>query len=262
VRESAPGRASPAASERERLVLFDIDGTLLHSGGAGREAIRRTLEAVYGTAGPIEDIPFAGRTDLQNFYALLEAAGLSEEEIEAGLPRVLQMYPQHLQEVIGGYRVRVCPGVEELLERLAARPELEVALLTGNLKAAAWIKLRAAGLERFFQWGAFGSDARNRTDLPAVAVKRAYRRTGRLFVGKEIVVVGDTPADIKCGRALDVRSIAVATGPYSLEDLRAWDPDFAFQDFTDAEAVLEAILVHKPPPGFEPAEGSAPHISV
>ncbi len=234
--------AFPRAVQLKRLVLFDIDGTLLHSDGAGREAIRQALLAVYGTAGPIATFSFAGNTDYQNFAGLLKGAGLSQEEIEARLPEAMALYPQRLRRIIGDFRVRTCPGVVPLLERLTAHPELEVALLTGNLEEAAWIKLRAAGLDRFFTWGAFGSDARERTDLPPVAVERAYQRTGRRFAGKEIVIVGDTPADIACGQPLGVRTVAVATGPYSCEALRAWRPDFLFEDLTDADAVLEASL--------------------
>lgn len=230
------------ATSLQRLVLFDIDSTLLYSDGAGREAIRQTLLEVYGITGDITAFSFAGKTDYQNFAGLLREAGLSDEEIEAGLPRAFALYPRRLREIIGGFRVRPCPGAVPLLERLTARHDVEVALLTGNLEEGAWVKLRAAGLDRFFTWGAFGSDARERTDLPPVAVERALQRTGRRFVGKEVTIIGDTPADITCGRPLGVRTLAVATGPYSCQELRAWEPDFCFDDLTDTDAVLEAIL--------------------
>lgn len=242
LKAATDGQTLPRAARLQRLVLFDIDGTLLHSDGAGREAIRQALLAVYGTAGLIKTFSFAGNTDYQNFVGLLQGAGLSQEEIAARLPEAMALYPQRLREIIGGFRVRPYPGVVPLLERLTAHPELEVALLTGNLEEAAWIKLRAAGLDRFFTWGAFGSDARERTELPPVAVERARQRTGRRFAGKEIVIIGDTPADIACGRPLGVRTVAVATGPYSCEALRAWEPDFLFEDLQDADVVLEAIL--------------------
>ncbi|MGQ9457326.1 MAG: HAD family hydrolase [Anaerolineae bacterium] len=242
LKAATDGQTPPRAARLRRLVLFDIDGTLLHSDGAGREAIRQALLAVYGMEGPIKTFSFAGNTDYQNFVGLLQGAGLSQEEIAARLSEAMALYPQRLREIIGGFRVRVYPGVVPLLERLTAHPELEVALLTGNLEEAAWIKLRAAGLDRFFTWGAFGSDARERTELPPVAVERARQRTGRRFAGKEIVIIGDTPADITCGRPLGVRTVAVATGPYSCEALQAWGPDFLFEDLGDTDAVLEAIL--------------------
>lgn len=242
VEAAARAESRQSAAQLKRLVLFDIDATLLHSDGAGREAIRQALLAVYGTAGAIETFSFAGNTDYQNFIGLLEGAGLSPEEIEARLPQAMALYPQRLREIIGRFRVRTCPGVVPLLERLTARPELEVALLTGNLEEAAWIKLRAVGLDRFFTWGAFGSEARERTGLPPLAVERAYQRTGRRFVGKEVVIIGDTPADIACGQPLGVRTVAVATGPYPCAALRTLGPDFCFEDLTDADAVLEAIL--------------------
>lgn len=242
LKAATEGQTLPRGARLQRLVLFDIDGTLLHSDGAGREAIRQALLAVYGTAGPIKTFSFAGNTDYQNFIGLLQGAGLSQEEIAARLPEAMALYPQRLREIIGGFRVCPYPGVVPLLERLTAHPELEVALLTGNLEEAAWIKLRAAGLDRFFTWGAFGSDARERTELPPVAVERARQRTGRRFAGKEIVIIGDTPADIACGQPLGVRTVAVATGPYSCEALRAWEPDFLFEDLQDADVVLEAIL--------------------
>lgn len=225
-----------------RLVLFDIDGTLLNSRGAGRRAIRRTLEAVYGETGPVDGLPFAGKTDLQIFYELLQEAGLSDEEIEARIPEAVRAYPDHLRASLEGVSVGVYPGVRSLLEDLAARPQVEIALLTGNLQSGAWVKLQTAGLDRFFRWGAFGSDAASRDALPAIAVERAFTHTGRWFVGKEVVIVGDTPADVRCGQSLGVRAIAVATGPYSLPDLRVWGPDYAFPDLQDTAAVVRAIL--------------------
>ncbi|NLE76600.1 MAG: HAD family hydrolase [Chloroflexi bacterium] len=237
-----PSTHTEPSGGRAKLVLFDIDGTLLHSGGAGRQAVAEALEMVYGRPVVLDGFRMNGKTDLQIIHELLAAAGLSEAEVQAGLPRLMEVYPPHLRRLIGGYPVRPCPGVSALLAALAGVPEAEMALLTGNMEGGARVKLEAAGLHGFFRWGVFGADARERSALPPVAVERAYDRTGRRYQGKEIVIIGDTPADILCGKGLGVRSIAVGTGPFTCAKLAAWEPDACFADLTPTEAVLQAIL--------------------
>ena len=225
-----------------RLVLFDIDGTLLHCGGAGRRAIQETIEQIYGLSDFMDGYRFAGKTDCQILSELLHLAGLQEEEIEAGVVHLLEAFPRRLQQIIREHETVRCPGIPDLVDELAQHPGVEVALLTGNVEAGAYAKLEAAGIRDRFSWGAFGGEALERSDLPPIAVERAHQRTGYRFVGKEIVILGDTPADILCGQSLDVRAIAVGTGPFDCQKLQAWQPDLCFADLSPTDEVLTAIL--------------------
>ena len=227
-----------------RLVLFDIDGTLLASDGAGKRAIRAALLEVFGGAGPIHGYSFAGRTDPEIVHDLLRAAGLEDAEIEAGLPALWFRYVENLHREVREMRVRMLPGVRALVERVERQGgETVLGLLTGNIAAGARIKLDSAGL-RFdrFRVGAFGSDHAQRPELPAIAVERARALTGVDYAGKEIIIIGDTPRDVACGLHLGVRTIATATGTFPVEELEACGPDHVFADLSDTDAVVAAIV--------------------
>jgi phosphoglycolate phosphatase len=228
----------------QRLVLFDIDGTILSAGRVAATAFRAALREVFGTSGPTNGVSFAGKTDPQIARELLTASGVPHETAAASFPRVWEIYLERLEREIGDHPVRVFPGVLPLLERVEqAAAGFVPGLLTGNLAEGARIKLSAAGIDPGrFPVGAFGSDHPERRELPAVAVRRARARTGRSFAGKEIVIIGDTPADIACGAHLRVRTVAVATGTHSLDELAACGPDHLFPDLSDLAAVWEAIV--------------------
>ena len=225
----------------QRLILFDIDGTLLSLRGAGKGSFRLGLEAVYGTAGPIEGWDFGGKTDRLLCHELLGAAGLPLHEIEAGIDRAIAIYLEHLEAALAQHPVLVHPGVVELLDVLAADPRVTLGILTGNVAAGARIKLQAVGLDGYFPFGSYGCDSANRRDLPAVAISRALAHTGYAFAGKEVVIIGDTPHDIDCGKVLDNRTIAVATGSFSSESLKTHAPDFLFETLEAMDEVLHAI---------------------
>jgi phosphoglycolate phosphatase-like HAD superfamily hydrolase len=226
-----------------KLVLFDIDGTLLTASGAGRRALDQAMRDVYGTAGPIDAYDFRGGTDPQIIRDLLSRAGLDEPAIAAGEAAVYRRYEMLLETEIGdGRGVTVYPGVRELVETLAARDDVVVGLLTGNIEAGARIKLRPTGLWPRFRLGAYGSDHADRTRLPQVAAGRAQRLVGRAVQGADTVIIGDTPRDIGCARAFGATAIAVATGWHSLEDLAAHGPDHVFVDFSDQGPALAAML--------------------
>jgi len=228
----------------KRLVLFDIDGTLLTAGGAGARAVREAMLEVYGETGSIGGYNMGGRTDPQIVRELLTAVGYSVEDVEARLDALWGRYIQNLRRELGQARITPFPGVPELLDRLERSGDPTVlGLLTGNVMEGARLKVDAAGLgfDRF-RVGAYGSDHWQRPELPAVAARRAREATGIDFEGKEIVIVGDTPFDISCGAHLGVRTIATATGTHSAADLASHGPDYLFDDLSDVDAVWRAIM--------------------
>ena len=226
-----------------KLVLFDVDGTLLTANGAGRRALDRALRDVYGTAGPIDAYDFRGGTDPQIIRDLLRQAGLGDQVIAADEMAVYRRYEALLEAEIGdGRGVTLYPGIRDLVETLAARDDVVVGLLTGNIEAGARIKLRPTGLWPHFRLGAYGSDDADRTRLPLVAANRAERLVGRAFRGQDTVIIGDTPRDIGCARAFGATAIAVATGWHSIEDLTVHRPDHVFADLSDQKLALAAML--------------------
>jgi phosphoglycolate phosphatase-like HAD superfamily hydrolase len=200
---------------------------------------------VYGTAGPIATHRFDGKTDPQIARELLRLADMSDAEIDRGLPALWREYIRELDHELRqpGHDTLVYPGVRELLTELGARArEACVGLLTGNIEEGAALKLRTADLAGHFRFGAFGSDCERRDGLPPIAVERALSLTGVTFRGADVVVIGDTPADVTCGQALGVRTVAVATGRHDAAALTRAGADVAFDDFVDTQAVLSALL--------------------
>lgn len=235
----------------QRLILFDIDGTILSTNGAARGPFRRALMATYGTAGPIATHDFAGKTDPQIARELLRSAGLKDGAINRGLAALWRRYLDDLAIELDGpeHRTTVLPGVTALLDALEDRRETAVlGLLTGNVEGGAALKLRSAGLAGRFGFGAFGSDREQRDQLVAVAIERARERTGRAFTSRDVIVIGDTPHDVACGRPHGVRVLAVATGRYTERDLAAAGADLVFNNFVDTTTVLSALLDGVGPP--------------
>lgn len=231
-----------------KLLLFDIDNTLVNSRGAGRLALVRAVQAVYGTSGTLETVPLAGSTDRLAVFQALQAVGMTVAEIEAGWLEFCRMAPQCLTAAIAERPITACPGAQLLLRQLV--PSVQHAgtllgLVTGNLDSTAVIKLAAAGIEPGqFRVGAYGSDAADRNVLPGLAIMRAREITGHHFVGQDVVVIGDTPADVACGKTVQARTVAVATGPYGVETLHDAGADVVFPDLQDTTAVLAALIDH------------------
>jgi phosphoglycolate phosphatase len=228
----------------KRLVLFDIDGTLLTAQGAPRRAFHRAMLEVYGTAGPIATHRFDGKTDPQIVHELLVAAGLPAAAIAESLAALWSAYVRELSIELAQptHRTIVLPGVMPLLQGLDASRDVLLGLLTGNIRDGATLKLGSANIRTPFRVGVFGSDCHRREELPPLAVERARELTGVTFLRRDIVIVGDTPSDVTCGQALGVRAIAVATGRYDRRQLRAAGADASFDNLSDTHAVLEAIL--------------------
>lgn len=227
------------------LVLFDIDGTLLLTSGAGRRAITTALAGRLGNGDAWRTLAFDGKTDPQIVRELLECAGDPTAGDPDTIADVCQRYvgllEQELDRAPGA--TRVLPGVAPLLDRLEAEGDVVLGLLTGNVVQGAGLKLRSGGLDPArFRVGAYGSDSAHRPDLPAIAAARAAAIFGRAPEGHAVVIVGDTPADVTCGRGIGARAVAVATGSYSTSALLEAGAYAAFDDLSDTDAVLEAIV--------------------
>ena len=226
------------------LVLFDIDGTILWTDGAGRRAIHTALREIFGGIGPAS-YWFDGKTDRQIVRDLMRLEGHGDAPIDANMDALLVRYVVYLERELAdpGHPLKLFDGVGRLLDALEARDDVLLGLLTGNLEAGARAKLRAVGIDPArFRANAFGSDHEYRPELPAIAQRRASELLGAVLPGGSVVVIGDTPADVECGRGIGARAIAVATGRYGMEELAAHGPAAVFPDLTDTGAVVEAIL--------------------
>ena len=227
------------ASSR-RLFLFDIDGTLITSGGAGETALIEAMTQRFGVVEDLKGITLAGATDALIAVALLKKHGLeASPENSAAL---LDSYLHHLAQSMPRHSGRVLPGIIPLLDALKGRPDAVVALLTGNMVRGAEIKLGHYGVWDYFEFGAFADDHHDRNELGKFARARAAEKHGMNFEPSRIFVIGDTPRDIECGRAIGARTVAIATGNYDRISLAEHAPDFLFEDMRDTSAVMEALF--------------------
>ncbi len=213
-----------------RLVLFDIDGTLVDCGPSVRRIFTGAMEEVFGTAGPIDGYDFSGRTDDEIVLALTAAAGLRTGDVRRRLPLMKGLYLERLGRLLDPSEMRVLPAVKALLDELAARADVCLGLLTGNWRDGARTKLGRVGLDGYFEFGAFGDGQPNRLGLPAVALDRAAAVTGRRWRKDECLIVGDSLADVACARANGIPSLAVATGRTPAEQLAAAGPRWLVED--------------------------------
>jgi phosphoglycolate phosphatase len=228
--------------EKTHLVLFDIDGTIMNTDGAGNQSFVNALSQVFDREFSAEGYSSSGKTDTQIALELAEIFGVDRADTEAHLDEIRDIYLAGLEREIASTEPTVLPRARELVAAVATEGSCVTGLLTGNFEPAAWIKLGRIGLSEPFEMGAFGDGARARSELPDRAVDRAKELTGQTFRNKEVVIIGDTPNDVACGRHLNVKSIAVATGRYTEAELAKENPDYLFADFTDTDRVVEAIL--------------------
>jgi phosphoglycolate phosphatase len=217
------------------LVLFDIDGTMLLAHGAGRRSVHQAMVDVYGATGP-QQHPFDGKTDPQIVRELASMAGIDDATIHSRMGDALDRYYQYLEAdiVATPHTVQLLPGVPPLLDALEEQPDVMLGLLTGNIEAGAALKLRAVDIafDRFVV-GAYGSDAPLRPALPAIAQARATALLGSELPGAQIVIIGDTPHDLTCGRDIGARAIGVETGRFSAAQLQEHEPLAVFADLQD-----------------------------
>jgi phosphoglycolate phosphatase len=234
-----PSTSLGVTARSKRLLLFDIDGTLINSGGAGVHALILAFKERFGIDDDFHDIEIAGMTDSGIVLNIL-----SKHKIPATNENVsgfLDSYVHFLSLELPRRKGKLLPGVLELLERLKSRPHVVLALLTGNVSRGARLKLDHYGVWHFFEFGAFADDHRDRNELGRFARARAQEKHGREFAVSEIDVIGDTPRDIECGKALGARTIAVATGRCGRDELAKHQPDFLIDDLSNVETIMDTL---------------------
>ena len=228
---------------KNRLILFDIDETLISSDGAGRRAIGKALAEMFDVDLSNIKVSMSGKTDPQILTEILSAGAIAESEINARMKEILDIYISLLQEQIDKSKSYIIhKGVPEILDVLVKTENAFLGLLTGNIETGARMKLNRFDLNKFFPIGAFGSDSANRMDLPKIATDRGNNHYQIEFAPEEVTIIGDSIYDVMCAKGFGAKSLAVNTGVTRREMLVEQNPDFLFDDLSDTEKVLEAIL--------------------
>jgi phosphoglycolate phosphatase-like HAD superfamily hydrolase len=220
------------------VCLFDIDGTLLSSGGAGKAAMEAALATEFGVGRPIDQVQMSGRTDRAIARDEFRLHGIPDTA--ESFARFIGAYLWHLPRMLARRQGRVLPGVAQLLAALA-QAETVVGLLTGNVAQGAQLKLSHFGIVEHFRYGAFGDHFFTRDEVAHDALRQTRERLGSDFDAARIWVVGDTPLDVQCARAIGARAVAVATGVHTLSQLEAAEPDLLLADFTDAAPLFARL---------------------
>lgn len=237
----------PVSSSDLRILLWDIDGTLLRSvrTGAYKDYTIPVLEEIFGTSGQLANMRVSGMTDLQIIAEALSEDGYSHHDIRKRIHEVSQRLTEEARRVTGNGEqfFELLPGVEKTLEALAAHPRYKSALLTGNIEAMAYLKMELVGLDRFFTLpGAFGDESHDRSDLPAIAATRISEHLQVALAPEQFIVIGDTPNDIACARHFGARAVALGTGRfYTTDELLACEPDAFLDDLSGTNLVLETF---------------------
>lgn len=224
----------------EHILFFDIDGTLLSTGGAGQKAMELALVDEFRIDFPFAGVLTAGRTDCGIADEIFEKYNLKDTPQERR--RFMQSYLERLPGCLQALSGAVLPGVQTLLDHLAGRPEVHLSLLTGNNVEGAWIKLRHFGIDHFFTSGGYGDDHAHRDDVARQALANVRQHLSRSVAGADACVIGDTPADIRCARAIGARAAAVATGGFSSAELSPHEPDHLFEDLSCTSVVAEKLM--------------------
>jgi phosphoglycolate phosphatase-like HAD superfamily hydrolase len=223
----------------KRLLLWDIDATLITSGGGGDKALKRAVYERFGREDDLRDIEIAGRTDRHIARSILRKYDV--EPTDEAVNEFLEVYLRWLRDLLPQLNGRVLPGVKEILDRLKPNPDRVLALLTGNLQRGAKLKLERYALWDYFEFGAFADDHHDRNELGAFARRRAAEKHGHEFEVARIDVIGDTGHDVGCGKIFGARTIAVATGSWTREQLAEHGPDFLFDDLSDVDEVMRTL---------------------
>ena len=232
-------------SRLQRLVLFDVDLTLITTTGCNLLSLNSAFEQLHGIPDAFNAVVFGGGLDLPLMTEMYRKWGLTKGQANEppDLSAFKAVYFDHLKRRLeawtDGY---MCPGAKDLLEALAREPGVQLGLETGNFREAAFIKLRRFGLDTFFEEGGFGGDWMTRTEVVADAIARCQAISGRVYNSGEIFLIGDSPSNVEAGKANGINTVAVATGRCDTETLQALGPTFVFEDLSDTEKVLEALL--------------------
>ena len=219
-----------------KLILFDIDGTLIDPYGAGSRSVGKAFEDLFSIKDAFEEIRMAGKTDIQIVKEALAVHGISDGD--GILSSIFEVYLEHLKREVKINSGELKAGVVDLLDALADREDCSLGLLTGNIQAGARIKLGAFGLNRYFPWGAFGDDHEDRNRLMPFAIRRFKEMTGAEIPYRGCIVIGDTPMDVMCSKPFGAKAIGVSTGPYSYDSLVEADADYVIGDLTEALGIL------------------------
>lgn len=220
-----------------KLLLFDIDGTILRTNGAGTRAVNRAFEKILGHGDAMAGVDAAGKTDPLILREMFTNT-LSRDFTESEALEIFREYVAFLEEEVAAGEVEIMPGIPFLLENLSLRDDMLLGVATGNIEDGAWIKLRRAGLDAHFTFGGFGSDSESREALVRAAIQRAGSHERGAGGFEKIFVIGDTPFDIIHGRAAGAVTVAVATGRYTSLELREHGPDHLFDDLTDYDGFI------------------------
>lgn len=225
-----------------KLLLFDLDWTLIYTGGAGIRALNTAFETLYGIPQAMKRLTVDGKTDpaiCREMITILAGKTPTQADIE----RLCRGYLDQLAlEIPNGPGYRILPGIPVLLETLSKMPDVLLGLGTGNLEEGAHIKLKRADLMKYFRFGGFGSDAEERPQVLATGVRRGEALSGKTFAPRDVVVIGDNERDVLAGKAIGATTVAVACGPMSRADLAKSGPDYLFDDLSDTSAVLKVLL--------------------
>lgn len=222
-----------------QLILFDIDGTLIHPHGIGRAATREAMLEVFGTVDGLDQHTFGGKTDWFTLSELLAHRGYTPDDIGLHISTYAESISRHMARLTANFSVEPCPGALQIITELYHCKQILLGLVTGNVAPSAPVKLQAAGFDpTWFPVGAFGNEAIHRNDLPPLAIKRAEHYLKRSINPEQVVIIGDTPADIECARAVGAVAVAVRTGFATKEELIAAQPDHMIDDLTSLFSVL------------------------
>lgn len=222
------------------VCLFDIDGTLLRSGGAGKAAMVQAFAEEFKVDAIHEGLQTAGRTDWAIAHDIFKfhMHELNEENFIRFVTVYKRLLPDHLKRNTGG----ILPGLAELIPILHEREDIDLGLLTGNYREGAHLKLSHYDLHHYFEFGGFGDNHLHRDDVARDALLEVHKRHDENFDRNRIWVIGDTPADVQCGRAIEARVVAVATGSFSYDDLKKTEPDYLFHDFSDYHSFIKLLV--------------------
>jgi phosphoglycolate phosphatase len=224
-----------------KVLLFDLDWTLIYTGGAGVRALNHAFEELFGIPQAMKKVTPDGKTDPAIAREMIRVH-LGREPKEGEVESVCRGYLERLaKEIPGGPGYRILPGIPELMAVLARRTDVLLGLGTGNLEEGARIKMAPANLMKYFRFGGYGSDSEDRPSVLRTAVRRAESLAGKTFASRDVVVIGDNARDVQAGKAIGAATVAVATGPMKFEELAQQDPDHLFHDLSDTGAVLAVL---------------------